>query len=68
MGLFSRKQETPAETRLPAPEEIAAAGRALGRDNNKKPAERLCAEAGPYSRSVAMNILSVSADYTPPDN
>lgn len=67
MGLFSRKPEPAAEIRIPAVEEVAAAGRALGRDNNAKPAKRLLAEAGPYSQAVAMDIFSVSVDYTPGD-
>ena len=64
MGIFSRKPE--AAPRIPAAEEIAAAGRALARGNSE-PADRLCDEAGPHSQSVAMDILSVSVDYTPQD-
>ena len=65
MGIFSRNTAT-TETRVPAAEEIAAAGRALARGNSE-PADRLCDEAGPHSQSVAMDILSVSVDYTPQD-
>ncbi|MEU5214730.1 hypothetical protein AB0G79_00825 [Streptomyces sp. NPDC020807] len=66
MGLFSRKSSAPAESRLPAPEETAAAGRALAR-GNQKPADRLVTEAGEYGQSVAMQILADSLDYTPQD-
>lgn len=65
MGLFSRKTAS-SEPRIPASEEVAAAGRALARGNDK-PANRLCDEAGQYSQSVAMNILAASVDYTPQD-
>lgn len=65
MGLFSRKTAS-TETRIPAAEEIAAAGRALARGDSKA-ADRLCDEAGEYSQSVAMQILADSADYTPQD-
>lgn len=65
MGLFSRKSTT-IEPRIPADEEIGAAGRALARGNTA-PADRLCAEAGPHSQSVAMEILGASVDYTPQD-
>ncbi|MEV6331466.1 hypothetical protein [Streptomyces sp. NPDC051909] len=63
MGLFSRKTSTPSEPRTPAPEEVAAAGRALARGNTK-PADRLVAEAGANGRAVAMAILADSVDYT----
>ncbi|MFF5975721.1 hypothetical protein ACFY7C_29850 [Streptomyces sp. NPDC012769] len=66
MGLFSRKSSTASEPRMPAVEEIAAAGRALARGNSK-PADRLVAEAGDNGRSVAMQILADSVDYTPQD-
>ncbi|MEW2070037.1 hypothetical protein [Streptomyces sp. NPDC007346] len=65
MGLFNRSKPA-SEPRLPAPEEIGAAGRALAR-GNAAPADRLCAEAGPHSQTVALNILGVSVDYTPQD-
>ncbi|MFB7517436.1 hypothetical protein [Streptomyces sp. NPDC056144] len=67
MGLFSRKSTAPAESRIPAPEETAAAGRALAR-GNRKPADRLVAEAGEYSQSVALQILADSADYSPQED
>ncbi|MFE7566236.1 hypothetical protein ACFU76_04620 [Streptomyces sp. NPDC057539] len=68
MGLFSRssKSAASAEPRVPAAEEVAAAGRALARGNSK-PADRLCDEAGPHSQAVAMQILGASVDYTPQD-
>lgn len=66
MGLFNRKASAPSETRIPHAEEIAAAGRALAR-GNQKPADRLVKEAGEYGQSVAMNILADSCDYTPQD-
>lgn len=65
MGLFSRKTAS-TETRVPAPEEIAAAGRALAR-GNEKPADRLVKESGEYGQSVAMQIIADSVDYTPQD-
>ncbi|MEU3073909.1 hypothetical protein [Streptomyces laurentii] len=64
MGLFSRK--TPSEPRTPAREEIAAAGRALAR-GNQRPADRLVAEAGADGQHVAMRILADSIDFTPQD-
>lgn len=48
------------------PEEVAAAGQALARGKTK-PADRLCAEAGPHSQMVALDILGASVDYTPQD-
>ncbi|WP_405944732.1 hypothetical protein [Streptomyces sp. NBC_00932] len=73
MGLFSRTARTArtastasTESRIPAAEEVAAAGRALARGNSK-PADRLCDEAGPHSQAVAMQIIGISVDYTPQD-
>ncbi|MEU0831273.1 hypothetical protein [Streptomyces sp. NPDC005969] len=66
MGLFSRNSAASAEPRIPAAEEIGAAGRALARGNDRF-ADQLCDEAGPYRQSVAMEILAASADYTPQD-
>jgi hypothetical protein len=63
MGLFSRKTSAPSEPRTPAPEEVAAAGRALAR-GDQRPADRLVAEAGADSQSVAMAILADSIDFT----
>lgn len=64
MGLFSKKS-TPAEPRIPSYEEIGAAGRALQRRHDSGPADRLCAEAGPHSQAVALEILSAACDYDP---
>ncbi|WP_406399666.1 hypothetical protein [Streptomyces uncialis] len=68
MGLFSRKPSTPAPeaARVPAAEEIAAAGRALAR-GDRAPADRLASEAGEHGRRVAMQILATSVDHTPQD-
>lgn len=64
MPFFSRKTPTPpAEPRIPSDEEIAAAGRALQVRGDSKPADRLCAEAGPHSQAVAMQILAACVDY-----
>lgn len=65
MGLFSRSKPAP-EIRVPAAEEVAAAGRAIARGNDK-PAKRLLDEAGPYAQAVGLEIFSASLDYTPDD-
>ncbi|MBW1604193.1 hypothetical protein JJV70_19230 [Streptomyces sp. JJ66] len=69
MGLFNRKPTTPtapAEGRIPQPQEIASAARALA-EGDCQPADALTADAGQHSRSVAMRILADSIDYTPQD-
>ncbi|MFF7440866.1 hypothetical protein [Streptomyces sp. NPDC008122] len=66
MGLFSRTTSTPSEPRIAAPEETAAAGRALAR-GDQKPADRLVAEAGEHGQAVALQILADSLDFTPQD-
>ncbi|MEV3875032.1 hypothetical protein [Streptomyces sp. NPDC049906] len=70
MGLFSRKTPHPPPVssvgRVPAAEEIAAAGRALAR-GDQRPADRLVAEAGTAGQAVALRILADSVDFTPQD-
>lgn len=65
-GRKSSSKSTTTEPRIPAAEEIGAAGRALARGNSRF-ADQLCDEAGPHSQTVAMHILGASADYTPQD-
>lgn len=65
MALFSRKTNASPKPRIPAGEEVAAAGRALQVRGDSRSADRLVAEAGPDGRAVAMSVLAAAADYPP---